>query len=133
LLNGIKIQIENNNIKYEDIAIHLDLIESEETSILNEFFLSFLITRFYKNDENIIYIPKDIHIYIEIPNCFEDYLSKFSILKIFDKENITLENMSPFDLPYEIRNDFKNILNQMRRYKNLSKNILVFQNILIIK
>ena len=110
LLNGIKIQIENNNKKYEDIAIHLDLIESEETSILNEFFLSFLITRFYKNDENIIYIPKDIHIYIEIPNCFEDYLSKFSILKIFDKENITLENMSPFDLPYEIRNDFKNIL-----------------------
>ena len=110
LLNEIEIEINKNNKKYKDIAIHLDLSESEETIIINEFFFSFLITRFYKNDENIIYIPKDIHIYIEIPNCFEDYLSKFSILKIFDKENITFENMSPLNYPNEIINQFKNIL-----------------------
>ena len=34
LLNKIK------NEKYEDIAIHLDLTESKETSIINEFFYS---------------------------------------------------------------------------------------------
>ena len=110
LLNEIKIEINNNNKKYEDIAIHLDLTESEETSIINEFFFAFLITKFYKNNENIIYIPKDIHIYIEVPNCFEDYLSKFSILNIFKKENISLENMPPFNYPNEIINLFDRML-----------------------
>jgi len=110
LLNEIEIEISKNNKKYKDIAIHLDLTESEETSVINEFFFSFLITRFYTNDENMIYIPKDIHIYIEIPNCFNDYLSKFSILSIFDKENITLDSMSSFNYPNEIINHFKNML-----------------------
>ena len=108
LLN--EIEIKKTNKKYEDIAIHLDLTESEETSILNEFFFSFLITRFYANDDKIIYIPKDIYIYIEIPNCFEDYLSKFSILNIFDRENITFENMPPFNYQEEIIYQFKILL-----------------------
>ena len=110
LLNRIEIEIRDNNKKYKDIAIHLDLTESEETSILNEFFFSFFITRFYTNDENMIYIPKDIYIYIEIPNCFKDYLSKFSLLKKFQYHNISFENMSPFNYPEEIINHFSNML-----------------------
>jgi len=97
------------NVNIEDIAIHLDLTESEETSIINEFFFSFLITKFYTNNESIIYIPKDIYIYIEIPNCFENYLSKFGILNIFNKENITRENKPDFNYPKEIINIFKNM------------------------
>ena len=100
--NGINEKIKSENKNYKDIAIHLDLTETKEISILNEFFFSFLITKFYSNNENIIYIPKDIHIYIEIPNCFDDYLSKFSILNIFKKDNITFENMSPFNYPNNI-------------------------------
>jgi len=110
IINEIDIEIKKNNNKYGNIAIHLDLTESEEASIINEFFFSFLITRFYTNNENVIYIPKDIHIYIEVPNCFENYLSKFSILKIFNKENITFENMPPFNCSDEIINIFRNIL-----------------------
>ena len=34
------------------------MTESEETSIINEFLFSFLITKFYINNENIIYIKK---------------------------------------------------------------------------
>ena len=98
------------NEKYENIAIHLDLTESKETSIINEFFFSFLITKFYTNNENIIYIPKDISIYIEIPNCFENYLSKFNILNIFNKENIELDNMPKFNYPDEIINIFNRML-----------------------
>ena len=59
-------KIKNEN--YKEIAIHLDLTESKEKSIINEFFFSFLITKFYTNNENIIYIPKDISIYVEVPN-----------------------------------------------------------------
>ena len=110
LLDKINEEINQNNKKYDDIGIHLDLTESQETSIINEFFFSFLITKFYTNNENIIYIPKDIHIYIEIPNCFEDYLSKFGILSIFKKENITFENMPLFNYPEKIIKLFKNML-----------------------
>ena len=92
-----KIKTEN----YKDVAIHLDLTESNDREIINEFLFCFLITKFYKNNENIIYIPKDIFIYIEIPNCYEDYLSKFRILNIFNKENITFKNMPLFNLSVE--------------------------------
>ena len=52
----------------------------------------------------------DIFIYIEIPNCFKDYLSKFSILSIFEKENITFKNMPPSNFPNDINKHFENML-----------------------
>ena len=98
------------NLEYENIAIHLNLTESKETTIINEFFFSFLITKFYTNNENIIYVPKDIYIYIEIPNCFENYFSKFGILKIFKKDNITLKSMPKFKYSLDYINIFKRML-----------------------
>ena len=86
----------NKEKKYENIAIHLDLYESEQITVINEFLLSFLITKFYINKENIIYIPNDIEIYIEIQNCFDNYFEKFGILKIFHRINITIDNIPKF-------------------------------------
>ena len=107
LIENIK---KENEYNYQNIAIHLDLIESKNISILNEFLFSFLITKFYNNTENIIYIPKDIDIYIEIPNCFENYLSKLNILKLFKRENIKFENMPKLDLPQNIIDIFNRLL-----------------------
>jgi len=76
--------------EFNNVAIHLDLIESEDTSLINEFLFSFLITKFYTNNEDIIYIPNNIKIYIEIPNSFENYLTKYGILNAFSIENIVL-------------------------------------------
>ena len=87
LLNKIQ------NLNYKDFAIHLDLSDSKEIDLLNEFLFSFLITKFYIYNEDIIYIPIDIFIYIELPNRYENFLSKFTILNIFNKENITIENI----------------------------------------
>ena len=98
LLVKIKIALKEED-NFENIAIHLDLTESEETSIINEFLFSFLITKFYINNGNIIYIPKEMKIYIEIPNCFNDYLSKFGILKVFSFDNIPLSKIPDLDLP----------------------------------
>ena len=72
---------------------------------MNSFF-----TRFYKNDENVIYNPKDTYIYIDAQNCFYNYLSQSNILNIFKKENITFGNMCPFNYSKEIINHFKNML-----------------------
>ena len=101
-------KIKNENFK--EVAIHLDLTESKEKSIINEFLFSFLVTKFYSNNENILYIPKDISIYIEIPNCFDDYLKKFDILNIFPRENITFENMPAFNYPEETIKIFSRML-----------------------
>jgi hypothetical protein len=91
-------------------AVHLDLIESEETSIINEFLFAFLITKFYTNNETIIYIPKDIEIYIEIPNCFNDYLSQFGILKIFPRETISLAQKPRLNLSAEMIEIFQRMV-----------------------
>ena len=110
LLNKIKEKIKDNN--YQNVAIHLDLTESKETSIINDFLFSFLITKFYTKNENIIYIPKDIDIYIEIPNCFENYISKLYIFNSnkFIKENIEIDNKPKLDLPEKIIDIFNRLL-----------------------
>ena len=110
LLEKIDNEKEKTKYNYEDIAIHLDLTETKETSIINEFFFSFFITKFYTNNENIIYIPEDIEIYVEIPNCFDNYLSKFGILKEFNQENIKLDNKLPLELESNIISIFRRIL-----------------------
>ena len=101
--------IEKEGVKIKN-AIHLDLTESEETSLINEFLFAFLITKFYTDKETIIYIPKDIEIYIEAPNCFKNYLSQFGILNIFPKKILTLADKPKLDLPKEIINIFERMV-----------------------
>ena len=78
--------------KVEDVkktAIHLDLYETEDISILNEFLFSFCFTKFYSNDKNILYIPINVEIYIEIPNCFLDFIKNYPILNYFEMDKIS--------------------------------------------
>ena len=126
-----KINSETKN-NYDDIAIHLDLLDSKENiiSILNEFLFSFLITKFYSNDENVIYIPTNIEIYIEIPNSFKDFISHYGILKSFIRENemITIDNLPELNLPEDKINLFKNMLgisDNKEIYKWLKKKIKI--------
>lgn len=81
--------------KVEDVmntAIHLDLYETEDISILNEFFFSFCITKFYSNNKNVLYIPINVEIYIEIPNCFNNFLENYPILNYFKIDKIELKH-----------------------------------------
>jgi len=113
--------------EFKDVAIHLDLIETKETCLINEFLFSFLITKFYTNNENIIYIPNNIKIYIEVPNSFENYLIKFGILNAFSIENIIFGElkqkeidvpMLPLELEENIRKKFK-IFNGFKEDKEI--------------
>ena len=94
---------------FNNIAIHLDLTETKEISLINEFLFSFLITKFYTDNENIIYIPDNIQIYVEIPNSTENYLQKFGILNAFTPENIKLGNLLPLELESNIIDKFKKL------------------------
>ena len=105
----------SNKEKYKDIAIHLDLYETKENSVLNEFLFSFLITKFYSNDENIIYIPVNIEIYIEIPNCFNSFMKNNKILDLFGRdgdlnEMIQLDNIPDLELSDADILSFKNMI-----------------------
>ena len=117
-------------IDYTKISIHIDLAESKEISLINEFLFSFLITRFYTYKEDIIYIPNNLNIYIEIPNCSQDYLSQIGILKFFPIENIVLGEitsnknknitnikMEKLKLKQEIRDKFKAMIGQDKNEK----------------
>jgi len=89
-----------------------------------------LITKFYAINENIIYIPNNIKIYIEIPNSFENYLTKFGILNAFNIENIVhgesneneISNSAKIRnvpmLPLELETDIKNEFNKLNEFKN---------------
>jgi hypothetical protein len=123
LLNKIKKDTKEKSkelSEYDHVAIHLDLLETREIDLINEFLFSFLITKFYIYNENIIYIPNNFQIYIEIPNSSENYLSKFGILNIFNIENIKLGELPPLYLKYEIKNKFK-MLNGIETDKDIEK------------
>ena len=111
IMNDINNKTQNN---YNDIAIHLDLFDSKENivSILNEFLFSFLITKFYSNNENVIFIPTNIEIYIEIPNTFKDFISNYGILKFFKREDdmIIADDLPQLNLSKEKLNLFKKML-----------------------
>ena len=134
---------DSNEKKEIKNAIHLDLTESEETSIINEFLFSLLITKFYTNSETIIYIPKDIEIYIEIPNCFKDYLSQFGILNLLPKENITLDNIPKLHLSQEMIDIFNKMVELntnelieekfLKKYMDNTKKYSYHQIIIFIK
>ena len=87
-------------------AIHLDLYETEDISILNEFLFSFCITKFYANDRNVLYIPINIEIYIEIPNCFINFIENYPILNYFHINKIDLENKEKLRLDKETKKFF---------------------------
>jgi len=93
---------------------------------MTDFLFSFLITKFYSNFENILSIPNDIPIYIEIPNEYKNFLQKFKILNFFI-ENNNIKEMKLKDLKdnFEESNidPILNILNQIysKEEDNLSK------------
>ena len=105
-----EIQEEKENLEFNNVSIHLDLIESKETSLINEFLFSFLITNFYTNNEDIIYIPNNLKIYVEIPNSFENYLEKFGVLRVFQIENIELGKLHKLELDENTRKIFKRMI-----------------------
>ena len=110
----------------------MDIFDSKENiaSILNEFLFSFLITKFYSSNENVIFIPTNIEIYIEIPNSFKDFINHYGILKFFkrDDDMITIDNLPELDLPKDKLNLFKNMLgisDNKKIYEWLIKNIII--------
>ena len=80
------------------VGLHLDLFYTKNIPLMQYFLFSVLITKLYQVTDNIIYIPKKISIYIEIPNGPQNFMDDFPILKLFKGENITLSNQAKLEI-----------------------------------
>ena len=106
----------------KNTVIHLDLYDTDQDYLMTDFLFSFLITKFYSYFENIMSIPLDAQIFIEIPNEFYNYLDRYKILKFFIKENkepeIKLNSIKAnFELSKEYNiNSFLNFVKTVNKF-----------------
>ncbi len=66
-----------------------------------EVLFSILITRFYGQNEEIFYLPKNIPIKVEIPNTFINFLEKFPFLYLFNIKELSIKNLAPLIVPQD--------------------------------
>ena len=75
------------------VGVHLDLFYTKNTPLMKYFLFAILITKLYQTNDNILYIPKNINIYVEIPNGPQQFLDDYPILTLFKRTNITYEKI----------------------------------------
>jgi len=105
-----RLQYLNNNYKInqkENLLIHIDLFDTEDNSLMNDFLYFILITKLYGQDDNIFYLSKKIILFLEIPNSFINFFDKYPILRLFPKKKLSLENLEPLIVPEDICSNIK--------------------------
>ena len=84
LLKDLK--IENEKYYY---GVHLDLSETDQIELFQDFLFCFLIQKQYTQGENIFCYEGNVRVKIEIPNGFYDFSEKLNILKLFKQTKIS--------------------------------------------
>ena len=105
-------------------GLHLDLSETKQMELFEDFLFSFLILKEYTQNEDIFCYQDNVHIKIEIPKGFYDFSEKFMILKLFKKTN--LEKITKFQLLNESDKNFddeEDIKKDKELYMNYKKNL----------
>ena len=96
---------EINNKK--KLLMHFDLYDTDQIILMNDFLYFILITKLYGQDDNIFYLSRNIKIYIEVPNSFIDFFTKFPILDLFPKYKLSINNLEPLIVPEDICSNIK--------------------------
>jgi hypothetical protein len=69
-------------------VIHFDLSETNLIELVKEILLKILILKKLDINEQIFYFGNELSIKIELPNGFYNYIDKFPILSLFQKNEI---------------------------------------------
>jgi len=112
--------------------IHFDLYDSNQTEQMMEFLFSILITKFYGQNEDIFYLPKEIGIKVEIPNGDIDFIKKFPILKLFHNYQLLIKNLPPLIVPNDfLSNNIQIVANYLKDFNEdkIDKTDLYFERI----
>ena len=75
--------------KSKKYGLHLDFSDTKQKELFDDFLFSFLIQKFYSNNEKIFCYEDNVMIFIEIPNGFINFMDKFELLKEFSIHLIT--------------------------------------------
>ena len=103
LLKRLKDIKETKNIN--NGTFHIDLYDTENIELMNEFLFSILVTKMYRQNQDIFYLGRDIPIMIEIPNSSIDYMKNYPILELFDIKILKIEELPPFETKYNFENN----------------------------
>ena len=126
LLSRLKsLKIDDNSV------LHLDLNDSDKIVLMLEFLLSILILRFYGQNEDIFFLPKNIPIKIEVPNTFINFFEKFIILKLFKITEIKIDNLAPLIVPENINCNIEIVANYLKALNEngINEYDLIFEGI----
>ena len=135
-----ELNLEKNEKQY---GLHLDVSDTKQIELFEDFLFSFLIQKFYSNNENIFCYEDNVKIYIEIQNGFLNLIEKFSLFKEFHIHNIDKlpelelqENENSFhDFEHMQKKDENNTLSNIEIHKkkeNLSYNYLYKSDIQLV-
>ena len=97
--------------------IHIDICDTNQIQLMQEFLFSLLITKFYSYKESIFYFPKKVKIKIEIPNSFIDFFAKFPILTLFSSSKLSIEKLSPLIISRDIKSNEQVVANYLKALK----------------
>ena len=101
----------------KDCSIHLDLYDTDEVGLMNEFLFSILITKIYGKNEELFCFLKEIDIKIEIPNGVTDFMGKFPILTLFPYKKLSIDNLAPLIVSDDITSNVQIVSNYLKVIK----------------
>ena len=126
IINRLKeLKLDNNSV------LHLDLYENDQLYLINNFLFLILINRFYRHNEDIFFLPKDIQFKIELQNCFKNLFVEYPILNIFPIKELKISNLPPLIVPKELDSDIQIVANYLKALKEnkINEFDLIFPNI----
>ena len=104
-------------------GLHLDFSDTKQKELFEDFIFSFLIQKFYSNNEKIYCYEDNVKIFIEIPNGFFNFMDKFELFSEFPIHKI-------IELPeYELSETDKSFHDFEDIKEDLEKNIISFLDI----
>ena len=111
----------NSNFSY---GLHLDLSETNQIELFEDFLFSFLILKEYTQNEDIFCYQNNVHIKIEVPKGLYDFSQKFTLLKLFKEKKIG--SLPEFKILNELDknfNDEEDIKKDKELYENYKTNL----------
>ena len=101
----------------KESSIHLDLFDTDNIDIMEEFLFWFIIAKLYKVNEDIFYLLNDTEIYIEIPNFNINFFSTLKILTLIPPKKrykISINNLEPLVVPQNITSNIQIVCNYLK-------------------
>ena len=118
-MNTDKIIKRLKNAKIDNECIlHLELQNTNQIDLMNEFLFSLSILRFYGRNDKIYFLPNNVEIKIEIPNEFIDYFKKFNVLDMFEQKKLSIKELDSLKVSGELGNEIQLVTDYLKILKN---------------